>query len=480
MSFLKNNRETLFLLLAILYISLLIFKPLFSFYFWRDDFFVLFNASHNQSSFWPYYIAHSFYIPLWDMFKLSPAPYFLTNFLLRMIISTLFFLVVKKITHNLYFSFFIAALWSISPIGIENNVLIVTTMSMFFAALFQISFLYSFFQKKLFLSLLFIFFEFLIAPDRGGGLIFFSSFLLLTPYFIKKKFTKLRFFISSIISAFSGVFISRLISSYDRSWENNIVSSEILFKNLLDIKSFFFLFLSSIIPSSLWNTYINSLSIVWIAGALLFLLLLFLMIKIRNNTKFIYVLVGLSWVVSNLLIIYLFQHYLNESEERYYSGASLGASFLIISIFYLLPKNIFLVLSGLAVITFGVITNTYLNAHQAQHGYYAKPFWQAFRNEVPAIENKTLFVIKLEPKTPEILNRYADIVRVGAIVSEASVAVHLGTDYNNIKLSENWDEKQLSNDVNFAQNNNYDIVYFLYNGNDLKKVSDKSLPGSIH
>lgn len=469
MNFFKKNHESLFLLLATLYISLVIFKPLFSFYFWRDDFFVLFNASHNQSSFWPYYIAHSFYIPLWDMFKLSPAPYFLTNFILRMVLSTLFFLAAKRITNNIYFSFFITTLWSISPIGIENNVLIVTTMSMFFASLFQISFLYFFFNKKLFISLLFIFFEFLIAPDRGGGLIFFSSFLLLTSYFIKKKFTKIRFFILSIAFAFSGVIISKLISSSDSAWENNIVSLEILLKNLLDFKSFFFLFLSSIIPSTLWSTYFTSLSAVSITGILLLSFLLFLLFKIRDNIKFIYVFIGLSWVVSNLMIIYLFQHYLNASEERYYSGASLGASFLIISTFYLLPKKAFLILSGLTVITFGVITNTYLNAHLSQHGYYAKPFWQAFKNEVPSINNKTLFIIRLETKNTEVLNKYADIVRVGALVSEASIAVHLNEEYSNIKLSDNWDENQLSADLNFAKKNNYDIIYFLYNGKDLKR-----------
>lgn len=381
-------------------------------------------------------------------------------------------MVFKKLTKNLYFSFFVVALWSISPIGIENNMLIVTSISMFFASLFQVLFLYFFFKKKLFLTLIFIFLGFLITPDRGGGLVFLSFLLLISPYYIKEKYVKIKFLFLYLISAFLGVFISRIVSPYDSTWTNNIISFEIIVKNLLDIKSFFFLFASSLIPSDLWDSYINSSSAVSILGFVIFALIIFLLNKLKKNIKFIYILTGFLWVISNLLIVYLFQPYLNQSEERYYSSASLGSSLLIISILFLLPRKAFMALSCLTIMTFGIITNSYLNTHYIKHSYYAKPFWEAFKNEVPAIYNKTLFVINIEPKNTEILNRYADIVRVGALVSEASIAVHLNTDLDKIKLSDNWDEKQLSNDINFAKNNNYDIVYFLYNGKDLKKVSE--------
>lgn len=467
----KKKLTTLISVTFLAVIQFIFLYKLLLMYFWRDDFYLLYVLINKTQLFWPYFSTKFPFILVYEMFHLSPEPYFLMAFFLRLVSGVVLFIVLKKITKNTLLSFFSSLLFGVTPIGIEGTLYMSHSPGFSFTAIFQALFLYFFLKKKQFLSSFFIFLAVFLFPHRGGGIIFFSLFLILfLPYFSRYKFPRLRFSLTHLSVALLGLLASYL-TAYRYPGSNAGGMLDNVLNGALNFKAFGFLFFYSIIPSNLVKNFNLTETGASLFGFLLLFLCSFSIFKLRKDKVEIssYLFIGICWLVGNLLLYYLLQQYLNESESRYYSPLALGSSLLIIGLLSSLPKKIFISTAVVIVVLFGSISSSYLNTHYQKHGIYAKIFWSDFKSLVPEINNNILFVLGYRPETSEVINRLADIVRVGGLPEEASIAVHYGVDYGRINLVDDLDKKYLDKELKKAEAENTDTVYLIYDGKNLKR-----------
>lgn len=102
------------------------------------------------------------------------------------------------------------------------------------------------------------------------------------------------------------------------------------------------------------------------------------------------------------------------------------------------------------------------------HSQHARRFYEQLKAHIPTIKDKT--IIYVEGETRELSMSIADAMRVGALPSEASIAVHYATNIKNIILPETTAEipRILKENKDLTLD---DVFTFIYDGKELRNIT---------
>ncbi|QQG43485.1 MAG: discoidin domain-containing protein [Candidatus Daviesbacteria bacterium] len=109
-------------LFLIFLITFLAYHKTFFFYFWHDDFSILYNAANKICPFnWPFNSYCPVFENLYQLFNFNPAPYFILGFILKFILGCFSFFLCKNLFGNKILSLLLASL--IVSVGGEDSLL---------------------------------------------------------------------------------------------------------------------------------------------------------------------------------------------------------------------------------------------------------------------------------------------------------------------------------------------------------------------
>ena len=145
----KINISTLIILLFISLVGYLSLKNTLGFYFYSDDYAVLYHHINNLTYYPPFYTyVPKFYGWIYDLFGLNPKPYFVLAMISHIIASLSLFFYTYKLTKQKIIALFASLIFSTGYIGLESfsqmNTATIDSANVFFTIMMLI------FQKQFF------------------------------------------------------------------------------------------------------------------------------------------------------------------------------------------------------------------------------------------------------------------------------------------------------------------------------------------
>lgn len=370
---------------------------------------------------------------LQKFFGYEPTPYFIISYILRLIAAFSFYPLVFYLTRSKLATLFAILFFSITTIGFDTTDWVFNMTSYITIALFNLC-LYFFLKAReankilfLFLSAIFYYFAYIVAPVRMHGslvLIFLMEFF----YFIQNRNFKIFKKASLRFAVFLVVFL--FVRFAGQSQGNPQEVSERLNLGIQVMSSLFiqgqinFIFYpvvmlgSMIIPDFLIPSELRHGLLLFIGGLLL-ITTIFLIIRFFKKTNISTALfMGLSWSIFSFFFAWWWvPTSIFPTTYRYFIVSAQGIAILMAAIIGLssVKSKQILVFSFLCILILLhiIATRTYLNFLVSSHGKdISNKIWSAIPHVVDIGENKeaTIFYFEGDPGTETIIH---DVVTFG-------------------------------------------------------------------
>lgn len=456
-----------------MHIALIVLLALFSiyktfgFYFWHDDFSVLYQAvSKNCTLGWPYTSYCSLFSFLHDVFDLNALWYFGLGAVLFVFVCIVFYLFLKRLYDNKR-ALFTTSLLATSYLGLGvfyesyNSITLFASIGTYFLSLL---FLYNGLtnsKRRLdcFYSLVIFSASILILQARSATYIFpYLAFIFL----FSKNLRLSRKIILAVFSIVLYIIFFRVLGSSGSSMAGGI--SLLKFVVSTDVSTEFINFLQDlslvIFTDFISRFFVLSQILKIITGLIILIafLLYFFNTWRKKESSFKSVFLGLLIFLSFYLPFALRNDQPLNSNHRYLWPAFLG---LLVIVPAFLKENVARIIL-IVLILVGLIQSNYYFGKFLSESRDRREFYRQLKDVLPQPkEGSIIFIGTSEVDSQKV----ADFLRVGNFPSEASIATHYGIRYQNFRLVTNGNElsKVLQQD-NFDVSNLY---VFYYNRGEL-------------
>lgn len=445
----------------IIYLSL---KNTLNFYFYTDDYAVLYHLQNNIPYIHPFYdFVPKLYSPLYQVFGLNSFPYFFFSLFSHFLASFAIYLLLNKVTQNKLISLFSSLIFATGYIGIDSftqmNTGPVDNLNIIFTALmllFTISFLESRRCLFYFLSLIIFSLSVYLFPFRS----FVMILLLLTTDFLfgfkKLGFDYLPKHIGKVVVRnlpFLAAYYIRGLATYGvgafHSFTNNL--------SLETARLFFAIPGNMLIPSSL-NLNIDA----WKSGIIfsISIMLIYLFSKKKFPVLSRALLLSFVFLIEGFIGFFILLPVFDSNAEvnRYLSVSFFAYStvitlswFLVIKLIFRSKNNILLFfLPVFLVIGFIFMSLNYQGHLVKERSNYAKQFFNELKGELPTINKngKKIFYFDTANYFP-VPQRFGPILLGAYMPSEATLAVHYKLPIEKLSIIKNFDEISKSQSMNF-------------------------------
>lgn len=467
----KFVKSTKFILILLLFISLIAYGQTLFMYFWIDDNALIYKLQHLDQSlgFWgkgaigqgPYRHIVNQFVPFYPIFKTNPAPYYAVGLLLYFLTSLVVYFFSISLTKNKSIAFIAAAIFTSGYVGSESIFGITNswqTTRGIILALFTFWLYYEYLKSKklifYILSIILFFFSLDTVYIRAHGLIIALFFfdIIFSPVLINFK-SLWGLFIRQI--AFVLIHYNIYLTGGGYALSFGIWT---LFKDIFDDGKYYLLFIPfedlgnlffpSVISEKIdliISQYINLPKKISTFAVLLSLVIIFLttylVAKFRKNQKLLtnVLLFSFIWAVANFVVFYLKEtNHSLWTTHRYFSYSFALVSLFHASAIYLTSQLIRVfnksyvktMLTSIIVITYlalGIVQQYQFNK---ERNFPAKNFFNTFKQSLPQIPKGAYlyFDIKNDNKIKKEFGSF-----FGGMFSEgANLAIYSeGIDYMN-------------------------------------------------
>lgn len=460
-------------LFLVVFISLLFALK---YYFYSDDYSMLYHLQNNITPQWPYGFVPLIYKPVYKLFGLMPEAYALlgvfTYFLVTFLVYLLYFALLRK----KLIAFFGAALFATGYIGLDQftqlAVSTVNNLSNIFiciALLIYLRFIRT--KKKIyyFLCLLIFILTMVVFPFRVFPLLLFMPTvhaLLILKLNLKLSFLKPLFFIIFfqipflMIAYFSGVFsygsnpeVKTVVPNFNL-WKSIllVITPEFLSEIPIIIGKF-------IIPEPIANFVLKTTFTqvqYFLVGLFFISVTLLVSIFFYSHKKYqtfargmlVFLVITIGGYIGNLIILPNFDS--NGAVNRYLSLSFIGYSALFSTIAYVLIENIFKKLNKnplpvyvffmtIVVVIFSVLSISYEKNILSERSIPSRNFYRELLGYVPGISNKTIFFFDNADYYPAY-SRFGSIMVGAYLPREATLAVHYRKNLNLIIIPNSFND----------------------------------------
>ncbi len=471
--------QIILVFLAITLVSLISLQNTFNFYFYSDDYAVLYHHINNLTYYPPFYTyVPKFYGWIYDLYGLNPKPYFTFSVFAHVLAAFSLYFYTYRITKQKIIALFSALIFSTGYIGIESftqmNTATVDSLNVFFtmlALIFQINY---FEKKKIknYLIMLLIFFLCLVVfPFRAFQMVI---FLLLADLILNLDLIsnfKIRNYATDFIKRNLPILIIYFLLGVG-AYGNNIF--EMFLKNFVtENRSLFFsVFGNMILPNKINPDYPKDF-----IGIIFTISVIILGIVIKKNKNlsksiFLSLLFSYAGFVGFFLLLPSFDA--NFEVNRYLSLSFAGFSVLISTLVYSLvfkfseQKKVMLYI--IILIPYIVLLANLSFFHQKkfvdERSNYAKKIFVDLVKLTPQLDSKSksIFYFRLNPEEKSSI-WFESAVLVAYMPSKTSLAVHFNKKIDDIDLIMDKNSKLL-----IPSNLNGDMYFYKYDYNGLHNL----------
>lgn len=464
----RNKRIFPFIILAIAVLFSL--GKTLQYYFFTDDYALLYHLQHNYSYGWPYqYLVNIFSIPF-RFFGINPEGYFaLGIFTFYLTVLADYFLMLL-LTRSKLTALLSALIFSTAYIGIDHFGLIISStdnISNLNICLTLIFFILWLDRKKIkyyFISLLWFWFSIVLLPIRAFPLVLFVPIVgIVLTVKIHRSVLSIKFLISRIIAFLPFLIIaySNGIFSYGQkaavtSVIPNFSNYKILeLLNYNSIQEIFAILGRFILLKPFLNLFGPVLSPpYYLFGIILFILCVLVVILAFKN----YERLGRSLLIVFLMTIagYIGYWFLlpifdsNGEVNRYLSTSFLGYSAVFPIVSYIIFKKIsiipkigklgFLIFIPVLIIMFTMISlsRNFEENNIRERSVPAKDFFKQLKSYLPSISGKNVFYFDYADHYP-VAPRFGNIILGAYMPKETNFAVFYRVPLETIKIVDNID-----------------------------------------
>ncbi len=472
--------SSLFVLLVIILVSYLSLKNTLDFYFYSDDYAVLYHHINDLKYYPPFYtFVPKFYGWIYDIFGLNPKPFFLFGIITHVFASMSVYLFVEKFTKNKIIAFFSSLIFATGYIGIESfsqmNTASVDNLNVFLTMLLLISNIYYLETRSkiyYFISLGIFSLGLVLFPFRAFQMLFFLILMDLVISLSTKKLktTKswVRFFIMrnlvfvflyfiSGVALYGGGMLGKFIKSF--SFEN--------------FSLFFSVIGNMVLPKS-----INSDAPKDLVGICFTIIIISFVVFFRKN-----ILLSKSLLLSLIFLIGGFLGFFillpsfdaNAELNRYLSLSFVGFSMIppiLLSLLCLrLSKERLVMVLCVFLVSYTIILMNLSFNHQENfvrdRSVHAEKLFSDLKQFVPRVDPYKMSVFYFDVfQESTMIVRFDSSIQVAFMDPRASFSVHYKVPFEKISIILNKKdlEKKLKNSAN------YNIYTFYYDKDGLRKT----------
>lgn len=482
--------------MQLLFIVLLGFITIFqsySFYFYRDDFALLYNLQHNIAFNYPYWFLNYLYLPIFLLSKTQPVGYFIYNSIFYFCSIIIFFFFVKELFTKKLFVFLATIISTISPVGIVSlEWMSLGSLQYFSLCLLLLTLLfYLKFQKKnnLFFGFaagVFFILSLELVPLRAFSFIVPLSLLEIIRF--KKRAIKISVLrlLPFLLIFFAYYLIQAPLMPNGIKNEQVFGASQITtnFKTSLAWYAPFQTTITVLYGGiTIFLTPDGSLDEVKYKLFLILAMIIFITIASffvykKNKQIFFLIVASLVWMYLHILgynlvnqpgdgeVVARYNTFLIPAFAIFWSSTILGLYLYIketkIKILYFCSIFIFLIINIWSTIYFLSIINTNRNR-------YAKIFYKQLKTVIPTLPNKNL-LFYMKSSNLDSHFKLIDFTRVGIYDKNASIAAIYDINQENIVLLINSDE--LTDYL--SKNNMPSLIYAIsYDGKSVRNISEQ-------
>ena len=457
-------------ILAIVLVSILSLHKVLRFYFWHDDFSILYTARTGECVFgWPYSSYCTLFPFLDKFFNYSAFWYFFLGFLLGICSFVAFYFLAREFFPKKA-SLLITLLFSTAYLGagafLEAYSIITTFLSL--ATLFLSLLVFKKF-KNLYLGFLFLFFSTITLEARSAT----YALLVVTLIFVfqnKLKPAK-RILLSIAVSAFHfffymfGYFVKFGGSGQPLAFNNNwILSLDPIRKISLFLQNISFM----ILPDGFYSTFHikigeQAMDLTYLLTGIL-IIGIFLMAIFKEKNKAM----KRIRIFSILFTVFLYLPYGIVSDTRL-DGSHRYLAFVFPGLLFMLAtfhKNKVWTIVVTVLIILGFLqANSYFGLN-LERSRLRREFFEQLHILVPRIKSGDAFLFDA-PK--EVKATMGDFFRVGHEPSEASIGTEFGIKHSEIKIIEGRKELEAVLKSGLITRDN--LYSFYYDGKELLRIN---------
>lgn len=491
---LRKRFRTIHIGIALLTIVLISLFPTLKYYFYSDDYSMLYHLQNNITPQWPYQFVPLIYKPIYKLFGLMPEPYALLGVLTYFLVTFLVYLLVFSIVKKRLIAFFAALLFATAYVGLDQftqlAVSSVNNLSNVFICIALIIYLRFIQTKKkiyYFLCLPIFILTMIVFPFRVFPLLLFmptAHALLTLKLNLKLSNLKSLFFIIFLQSPFLLIAYFSGIFSYGSNPETaTVIPNFNLWKSFLVFLSPQFLteipriigrfILPETVATFVFKTVITQAQYFSI-GLIFILLTVVLGIVYFSHRSYqrlsrgmlFFLIVTIGGYIGNLLVLPSFDS--NGQVNRYLNLSFIGYSALFSTIAYVAivyalkkfkisPNFAYFSFMAIAILSSLSQSITYEREILSERSIPSRNFYKELLRYVPNISNKTIFFFDNADYFP-VYSRFGNIMVGAYLPREAALAVHYKKNLNLVKIPNSFNE--FKTEIKKSPNQNFYTFYY--------------------
>lgn len=477
--------------LILISVSFLAFNEVFRMYFFRDDFSILYNLEQNLPHQYPYMHEIQLYLPIYNLFHLNPAGYFIYGFVFFLISILTFYLLVYELLSKKVFAFIASLIYATSPVGISS----VVEMSTYQTSYFILSFLflilillikfYKTLKIKFYIASIFILIiSFEIEPFRS---FLFPIIMIILGFIYNARNYKSKAFLLQLV-IIVGIWLSffmirpHLSSQLPLRGSNEAIGvyfNSLKIVNIVVYPVITFLNVVFLIPSGKILPWIRiPLTLLTLFVCLIIFTKLY---KKHSNALKNYIFSCLFIYIVALAFFILGGGYIFGSDDRYMTFALPGHALLIASLYMcfsiILKKRKTISKIPYLILFYIVINNIFTTRNYLsdfnKRRIYVDSFFSQIKKYMPNLPSGSLIYFKLPTNDPDVHFHLYDSVAVGFYDSRAVFAVmyHKKIDELNPVI---MDYSSLVDFVKKTPASLQKTIAFNYDGNNLQDITKET------
>lgn len=477
----KINIPALIILLFISLVGYLSLKNTLGFYFYSDDYAVLYHHINNLTYFPPFYTyVPKFYGWIYDLFGLNPKPYFVLAIISHIIASFSLFFYTYKLTKQKPIALFASLIFSTGYIGLESfsqmNTATIDSGNVFFTIvmlIFQKQFLETKKIKYYLFTLLVFYLGLILFPFRAFQMIMFLFFADLVLTFRWSGFKDSLIWLYDIIkrnTPFLGIYFLLGIGEYGGNYLGKFITN---YNSELE-RLFFSIPGNMVLPSSIVSNIPRE-----VVGLFLSIIVLVIVFAIKKHAD----------LSKGLLLSLVFTHAgfigffillptfdANAEVNRYLTLSFASFSMMVSILIYTLilsfseQKKVILYLIFIIpyVIFLANLSFNYQKSFVEDRSIHAEKIFTDLKNYVPAIDPDKTNIFYFEVfQESEIIVRFGTSIQVAYMDPRASLATHYRVPIEKIVLI--YDEEEYKKRLDHLKDD--EVIYeFHYDKDGLHKT----------
>ncbi len=475
------NSSSLLIFLAISLASFMALKNTLDFYFYSDDYAVLFHHINNITYYPPFYTyVPKFYGWIYDLSGLNPRPYFTLSILAHIIASFTLYLYTYKLTKQKIVALFASLIFSTGYIGVESfsqmNTATVDSLNVFFTILLLIYQMKYFEARKISYYLMYIIIFYLgmiLFPFRAFQMILFllAADLILT--FRLGNLKQYLKWVSELIKRnlpFLAIYFILGVGSYGNSFLGKFIGNFTTENRGL----FFSVYGNMIFPNSVFPDLPKDF--IGIISAITIVVIVFAIKKYKDLSRGL--LLSLIFTFSGFIGFFMLLPSFDANAEvnRYLSLSFASFAISISLITYVILKNfseqkkimLYIIILVPYVVWLSNLSFSYQKKFVEERSNHARKLFSDIKKFVPVIEKEKQNIFYFEVfNEGNILGRFDTSIQVAYMDPRVSLATHYLVPYEkiNIILDKDDFEKELGN-----TNSKRNIYTFYYDKDGLHRT----------